>query len=243
MRCYQTRPGLSFTNAEFRTAHAVQSLITDPSFAARVRDSLSRGENVLARSNQGTVLRFSVGGNEFLVKCPMGQGLALRARRRTLMREFEAYKRLEGLQGVPECYGLVDGEFLAMELIRGVPYRDALFDDREQWFTELLEIIRGIHERGVSHGDLKSKSNILVTHDQKPCVIDFGTAFVHKTGFHPFNNRMFSLGKRLDLNAWVKHKYHGRYQDARGKDREILQYTWLEKLVRRARGGGKISYD
>ena len=28
-----------------------------------------------------------------------------------------------------------------------------------------------------------------------------------------------------------------------GEDLEILQYTWLERLVRRARGGGSIRYD
>lgn len=221
----------------------MKSLIADTGFAGKVRDSLERGENVLATSNQGTVLKFSVEGKELLVKCAMGEGVVLRARQRTLMREYEAYKRLDGLKGVPQCYGLVDDEFLAIELIRGVPFRDAQFEDRDDWFSELLEIIRGFHARGVSHGDLKSKSNILVTDDQKPCVIDFGTAFIHKSGFHPFNNWMFRLGERLDLNAWVKHKYHGRYEDAQGEDRKILQYTWLERLVRRARGGEKISYD
>ena len=112
----------------------------------------------------------------------------------------------------------------------------------ERWFAEFLEIIRGFHDRGVSHGDLKSKGNILVTDDERPCVIDFGTAFIHKPGLHPFNNAMFNFGKRLDLNAWVKHKYYGRYEDVQGPDREILKYTWLERLVRKVRGGRSIGY-
>ncbi len=227
-------------NANICHFFLMQAALADAEFAARVRNDLASGKNVLARSNQGTLLKLSLGGQDLLVKCPMGKGLALRARQKTLVREYEAYQRLEGLSGVPRCYGLIDGEFLAIELIRGVPFRDARFEDRESWFADLLEVIRGIHRRGVSHGDLKSKSNILVTEDQKPCVIDFGTAFVHKTGFHPFNNWMFRFGERLDLNAWVKHKYHGRYEDAQGEDGEILRYTWLEKLVRRLRGGEKI---
>jgi predicted Ser/Thr protein kinase len=221
----------------------MQTLIADADFVRWVRRSLEREENVLARSNQGTLLKFSGEGKELLVKCPMGEGMVLRARRRTLFREHQAYQRLEGLAGVPQCYGLVGGEYLAIEYIRGVPYREAQFRDRDRWFSELLEVIRGFHDRGVNHGDLKSKSNILVTEDERPCVIDFGTAFVRKPGLHPFNNWMFNFGIRLDLNAWVKHKYHGRYEDAKGKDREILRYTWLERLVRRARGGGNISYD
>ncbi len=219
----------------------MQALINQPDFVRWVRRSLEQGENVLATSNQGTVLHFRGDGAELLVKCPMGRGLVLRARQKTLLREHQAYQRMAGLGGVPECYGLVDGQFLAIEFIRGEPYREAQFSDRERWFEELLGVIRAFHERGVSHGDLKSKSNIMVTEDERACVIDFGTAFVHKEGFHPLNNRFFEFGKRMDLNAWVKHKYHGRYQDASEEDRQILRYSWVERVVRKVRGGSSIS--
>ena len=220
----------------------MQSLINSAELSRWVSDSLERGENVLATSNQGTLLKFNGDGKELLVKCPMGKGMLLKARQRTLLREHQAYQNLDGLSGVPECYGLIDGRFLAIEFIRGVHYRDAEFSNRDRWFAEFLEIIRGFHDRGVSHGDLKSKGNILVTEDERPCVIDFGASFTYKPGLHPVNNWMFSFGRRLDLNAWVKHKYHGRYEDAQGADREILKYTWLERFVRKARGGGNISY-
>lgn len=218
----------------------MRDLISEPDFAKWVRDSLQRGDNVLATSNQGTLLKYSADDRELLVKCPMGEGLVYRARRRTLLREFEAYLRMDGIEGIPECYGLVDGQYLALEFVRGVPYREATFKDRDRWFDEFLAVIRGFHGRGVSHGDLKSKANILVTGDEHVCVIDFGTAFVHKPGFHPFNNWMFEFGRRLDLNAWVKHKYHGRYEDASEADREILRYGWVERFVRKARGGGGV---
>jgi hypothetical protein len=83
---------------------------------------------------------------------------------------------------------------------------------------------------------LKSKSNMIVGKDQKPYVIDFGTTFLHKDGFHPINNRFFEYGKRLDINAWVKHKYHGRYKNASEEDRELLDYSKLEYVVRKLRG-------
>jgi len=215
----------------------VQSLESDSDLARWASRSLERGENVLARSNQGTLLKFSGDGTELLLKCPMGEGLLFKARRRTLLREYEAYRMMDGLAGIPECFGLVDGQYLAIEWVKGVPYREAMFADRDRWFEEFLEVIRGCHGRGVSHGDLKTKSNILVTEDERVCIVDFGTAFVHKPGLHPVNNWLFEFGKRLDLNAWVKHKNYGRYEDASAADREVLRYGWIEKLVRRARRG------
>jgi serine/threonine protein kinase len=143
---------------------------------------------------------------------------------------------MDGLAGIPRCHGLVAGRYLVLEFIRGTPYRDATWTDRERWFAEFLAVLRSIHARGVSHGDLKSKANIMVTADEKPCVIDFGTAFVFKPGFHPINNRLFEHGRRMDLNAWVKHKYHGRYADVSDMDRELLDYSFIEYWVRKLRG-------
>lgn len=213
----------------------VKALESDLDLARWASRSLERGENVLARSNQGTLLKFNGDGKDLLLKCPMGEGLLLKARRRTLQREFEAYQKMDGLEGIPQCYGLVDGQYLAIEWIKGVPYREAAFADRDRWFEEFLRIIRGFHGRGVSHGDLKNKTNILVTGDEKVCIVDFGTAFVHRPGLHPFNNWLFEFGRRLDLNAWVKHKNYGRYEDASAADREILSYSWIERLVRKTR--------
>lgn len=232
---------LSFANAQTWRPLPVKSLISDADFLRWIERSLEKGENVLARSNQGTLLKFSGEGRELLVKCPMGEGLVLLARKRTLQREYQAYQRMEELHGVPECYGLVGGQHLAIEFVRGVPFREAQFSDRERWFDEFLQVIRGFHARGVSHGDLKSKANIMVTEGEGVCVVDFGTAFVHKRGFHPANDFMFDFARRLDLNAWVKHKYHGRYEDASKEDRQILRYSWIEQVVRKARGGQGVS--
>ena len=182
------------------------------------------------------MLHYRGNGLDLVVKTAMGSGLVLKVRQKTLLREFEAYRRMDGLRGVPECYGLLGGRYLVIEFIRGTPYRQANWTDRANWFRDFLEILQSIHQRGVSHGDLKSKPNILVTEDEKPCVIDFGTAFLHKPGFHPLNNWFFEYGKRLDINAWVKHKYHGRYADAVEEDRQLLNYGRIEYIVRKISG-------
>jgi len=207
-----------------------------------IEHSLSSGENVLATSNQGTILLCRDGllspdgEHELIVKSAMGRGILLKARRKTLRREYHAYQKLNGVAGVPECYGMLDGRYLLLEYIRGTSYRDAEWNNRDQWFAELLTVLRAIHARGVSHGDLKSKGNLMVSEDQHPVIVDFGTAFVHKDGFHPLNNWLFKTAKRTDLNAWVKHKYHGYYSRASEEDRALLDYSWPELLARKISG-------
>ena len=211
----------------------MKKLINQPEFKEWIERSLARRENILAVSNQGTILHYQNDGLDLIVKTAMGRGLARKARERTLIREHQAYLRMGGLAGVPQCYGMIDGHYLVIEFIRGVPYRQAAWVNRDRWFEEFLAVLRSIHERGVSHGDLKSKSNIMVTADEKPCVIDFGTAFVKKPGFHPVNNWLFEHGKRMDINAWVKHKYHGRYENIAGEDLELLDYSVIEYFARK----------
>lgn len=200
-----------------------------------VENSLQRDQNILATSNQGTILHFKEAGVEFLVKTAMGSGAVRRAREATLQREYRAYQRMQGLEGVPRCHGMVDDQYLVLEYVHGCHYRDAEFENRDAWFARLLKIIRGFHERGVAHGDLKSKDNLLVTLDQQPCVIDFGTTVLHRPGMHPLNNALFDYLRRLDINAWVKHKYHGRYEDASPEDARLLDYSHFESLLRRYR--------
>lgn len=201
-----------------------------------IESSLASGSNILATSNQGIVLLFEGDGLKLVIKSAMGRGPVRRARQATLEREYAAYQRLHGVAGVPACHGLLAQRYLLMEFIDGTPYREATWQDRDSWFAGLLDIIRAFHERGVSHGDLKSKSNMIAGSDGKPYVIDFGTTFIYKQGFHPINNRLFEYGKRLDINAWVKHKYYGRYRDASEADQALLEYSKLEYVIRKLRG-------
>ncbi|NIM70989.1 MAG: hypothetical protein GTN86_10150 [Xanthomonadales bacterium] len=200
--------------------------------SAWIANSLASGEHVLATSNQGTILLYRDGAREFVVKTAMGFGPLRRARQATLRREYQAYRRLAGMRGVPACLGLAQGRHLLLEHVQGSPYREVHIPDRAHWFAQLLAIIREFHHRGVAHGDLKSKSNLLVTRDGAPCVLDFGTAVLRKPGFRPLNHRLFAYARQLDLNAWVKHKYHGRYEDAEPADRELLNYSAFESLLR-----------
>lgn len=201
-----------------------------------IRHSLDEQQNILATSNQGTILLYQREGASLVIKTAMGRGPLLWLRRKTLRREYRVYQQLEGVAGIPACYGFPDRRYLMLQQVQGQPYRDAEIVDRQLFFAALLEILQAIHARGVAHGDLKSKGNLLVTDQQQPCVIDFGTAFRLKSRWHFINNWFFRTAKRLDLNAWVKHKYQGHYSEASAEDAKLLHYGWLEILVRKISG-------
>ena len=67
---------------------------------------------------------------------------------------------------------------LILEYIEGQSYRDKQYElaGNQSFFQELLDLILNIHNKGIAHGDLKRKDNILVNNDNEPFLIDFGTA-------------------------------------------------------------------
>jgi tRNA A-37 threonylcarbamoyl transferase component Bud32 len=198
-----------------------------------VEVSLERNENILATSNQGTVLRFQGDGLDWVIKAAMGGAAMHKLRQNTLNREFRAYERLVGVKSIPACHGMLADRYLVLNFVRGVPFRDAAWSDREAWFSKLLRVIENIHSHGVCHGDLKTKGNLMVTDDEQPCIIDFGTSFVHRDGFHPVANFLYNHFRQMDLNAWVKHKYHGQYSNVSEEDAHVLHYSRIERFWRK----------
>lgn len=187
---------------------------------------------VLARSNQGVVYRLGAGGRELVVKTAAGRGPLLAVNRHALRREYRAYRRLEGLAGVPQCHGLVDDRWLVLDFVPAQPFRNARIGPG--FFNRLLEIIQAMHERGVAHGDLKRKSNLMVDANGAPVLLDFGAATLLRPGWHPLNRKLFEFMRQTDLNAWVKLKYGG-YSGVSEADRALLRRSWLERMLSRTR--------
>jgi len=192
---------------------------------------------VVAQSNQGTIIRVRSGGLDLAVKTPHGRGIAWRARRFLLRREYRAYRRLEGLSGFPHCLGLFQARHLAMEYVEGALLRHAAPADPERFFHELRQIIQAMHERGVAHGDLKSRHNVLVDGTGRPVIIDLGTAVVRRPGRHPLNHWLFDYLRQIDLNGWVKLKY-GNYEHVDERDRHLVRRSRIERLNHWARRRG-----
>lgn len=204
-----------------------------PAAIARLvnREALADAD-VLARSNQGLVYRLGSGDRELAVKAAAGRGPLLAVNRIALKREYRAYRRLQGLAGVPRCHGMIENRWLVLDFIPAEPYRDARIGPG--FFDRLLEIILAMHDRGVAHGDLKRKSNLMVDPGGAPVLLDFGAATMLRPGWHPVNRRLFEFMRQTDLNAWVKLKYGG-YSGVSEGDRALLRRSWLERALSRSR--------
>jgi len=192
---------------------------------------------LIAHSNQGTLVRVRRDGLDLAVKTPMGFGPLWYGRRYTLRREYRAYRRLEGLAGFPRCLGLFDGCHLALEYVEGRLLGETRPADPQAFFERLRATIAAMHGRGVVHGDLKSRRNVMVDAQGRPVIIDLGTAVIFKPGFHPLNHFVFDYLRRIDRNGFVKLKY-GRYELAEGEDRAWVRRSIIERVNHWARKRG-----
>ena len=208
--------------------------IHPPSIDSLADPEMLAHADVLARSNQGIVYRLVLDGRELAVKQAAGTGPLLAINRHALKREFLAYRRLEGVAGVPHCLGMVRGRLLVLEYVPARPFRDAAVEP--VFFGRLFETIQAMHARGVAHGDLKRKANLMVDAQDRPVLLDFGAATLLRPGWHPVNRRLFEFMRQTDLNAWVKLKYGG-YSGVSEADRAMLRRSWLERVLSRTRRG------
>jgi predicted Ser/Thr protein kinase len=197
-----------------------------------IRSNQKTGANILSSGYQGYVYLYEDGTQRLIIKTPMGWGLGWLIRRWMLRNEYRAYSRLSGIQGVARCYGLLDGRYLVLEHIDGIPIRNAQITHRDFFFETLLKVIKALHHAGVAHTDLKKKDNLLVVEGKKPYVIDFGVAVVKKTGFAPLNRYLYHMASTFDFNAWVKLKYDGDYANLTPEDKEYFNRTVIEKVSR-----------
>jgi len=194
---------------------------------------------LLSSGYQGVVHKIAAGpdtpGVDYLViKQAMGSSLARAFRRWMIRREYRVYRHLTGISGIPQCFGLRDGDHLLLEFIEGHPLKlsNGELEDREKFFAALLDLLQAVHRAGVAHADLKRKENILVTPAGRPFLIDFGSAVVCTSASGGVRRWLFRQACQIDLNAWVKHKYLGRYTDISDADAQYYQPTVIERVVR-----------
>jgi len=100
--------------------------------------------------------------------------------------------------------------------------------DLDVFYARLRQVISDIHAAGVAHGDLKRKENILVTRNNEPVVIDFGTAVTRHGSM--FDQALFPLVCRFDDNAWIKVKYARDYTAIAPEDMQWYRPTLVEKV-------------
>lgn len=200
--------------------------------AQRLRQTPPNRDSAIAVSNQGVIQRIEHDGYPLVIKSAAGDGVRRRVNTWTLAREARAYARLTGLAGFPVFHGLIEQRWLVLDYLELRPFRDSVVES--EFFEQLLQRIEAMHARGVAHGDLKRKANIAIGSDGSPVLLDFGASIVRHEGLHPVNQRLFSMLRQTDLNAWIKLKYGG-YEAVTERDRRLLRRSWIERTLGRLR--------
>ncbi len=94
-------------------------------------------------------------------------------------RECRALRHLDGTAGIPQFHGKLDALSFAMQYIEAKPLDH--FHPGEvaaPIFAHIEAVIAAMHAQGVAHGDLKRRSNILITPDEQIYLVDFAAAVV-----------------------------------------------------------------
>jgi len=147
-----------------------------------------------------------IGEAEAILKDFAGKSWPVRALGRIQIdREIRALGRLQGLAGIPACFGRWGREGLLLERVEGeriTRFCERRPDAAAGMFERLERLVADMHARGVVHLDLRKRDNILIDGTGRPGIIDFNAA-VCLTGVA---RRVLWLLRRIDTEALVKWK-------------------------------------
>jgi predicted Ser/Thr protein kinase len=194
-------------------------------------DEQRLADALLSSGYQGSVFLYETGGTKFVIKQAAG-GMFGWFHRLMLRREARVYERLADVDGVPHSPGFLNDRWLLLDYVQGESLRRVRKTLREpdDFYRALRKIIADCHAAGVAHGDLKRKDNVLVAADERPHVIDFGTAVMRDGGL--LDRLLFPLIRRFDRNAWIKAKYRFDLERISAEDSNWYRPTVLEQTFR-----------
>lgn len=134
-----------------------------------------RAEVLLLRDDGGTVVVKDFASRRGWVRRHFGAWV--------VRRELRAYRRLAGVEGIPRLLGEVDAQAFVLEHRPGEMLTRALRGRvGPEFVARLRQIVVTMHERGVVHGDLRHRSNVLVDEDGRPVVLDLATSVCFRPG-------------------------------------------------------------
>ncbi|MFQ5580237.1 MAG: RIO1 family regulatory kinase/ATPase [Nitrospiria bacterium] len=122
-------------------------------------------------------------------------------------REVFIYKKLQGILGIPKCYGTIDRYAIALEFIPGRNGDELREKDLDpSFFRKMRDVIDAVHERGIVLCDLRNIKNVLMGEDGKPYLIDFATAFQKGGRLNIFKNMVYHIFQQDDILGIAKLK-------------------------------------
>ena len=152
-----------------------------------------------------------------------------------ISREVKALRALGSTPGVPRLYKKIDRLAFAMEYIEGTPIADFAEGALDPAvFPRVQNVIDEIHARGVSHCDLKRRSNLIVTPQNEIYLVDFAAAVVGKKPLRFFNNWFQKKMAEIDDKSLPRIKKFAAPELMTPEDWDKLNNkTFLEKLARK----------
>lgn len=153
-------------------------------------------------------------------------------------RERKVYQRLGTFEGAPTFYGAIEGLAIVIEAVPGRSLADFQKGAPlpEDFFDSCRDLVRRFHARGLAHCDLKRASNILVSSEGRPYVVDWAAAILESEfRFFPLN-RIFLRFQLDDDLAVIKIKLKHRPETVSGEEKRCLKHRSVqEKAVRALR--------
>jgi RIO-like serine/threonine protein kinase len=121
-----------------------------------------------------------------------------------LQREFCVLSRLRGMAGVPHVYKMLDADAFVMDFIEGVNL-GTLREVSDATMQRLSRLFDELHRHGVAHGDPHA-SNILVTENGEPFLIDFSTAAMISENSKGWHRWLWKEFRKQDVRRLAKMK-------------------------------------
>jgi predicted Ser/Thr protein kinase len=118
-----------------------------------------------------------------------------------------AYRRLKGVAGVPRFYRTLDRHAIIIEYVGGMrlPKCYTRYGGVPCVVERINEILARVHDRGIIHGDLRSRDNLLATAEGDLYLIDFSSATVFEPGSWAWRT-LFPRLRRAEERALLKWK-------------------------------------
>lgn len=153
-----------------------------------------------------------------------------------LARECAAYRRLQGIPGIPALAGFIDPWAIATGFVEG---RDLSLLRRgsvsANFFARLLDLLDSIHRAGVAQGDLHHR-DVIMGLSGDPFLVDFSTAVFCSPTAWGIRRRLFEAACASDRRAALKLKNRHVPDALTAEERQVLDHdpAWhrLGKAVR-----------
>lgn len=152
-----------------------------------------------------------------------------------VQREVKALKHLDGTPGIPRFLGQIDRLAFATQLIDGRPVSGIHKGEMPtEAFARMAKVVAAMHARGVAHGDLKRRSNLLLTPQNEIFVIDFAAAIIARG---PISSRIMRAVAEVDDKSLPRLKKFVAPELLTEEDKWKLENpTKLEKWVKKLLG-------